>query len=216
VIFSDTFNRADGNNVDSGWNNPGAVYPNFDILTLALRVRGGIGNIVLVWDTLPAGGNQFSQATIVELFVPNGSQAGLCIRSSIGSGGLQFGYFFDRVNAGTVWALRVVDALGETQLGTVPDTFAVNDVLKIASSGLTVTAYRNGAAIMSGVDPNRGGVPAVGRVGFDDRTGQVTDIFRWGSWSGGDAGTAARILRRRTIFHSRTSLFPSRAAGKRV
>ncbi len=186
--FQDNFGRPDGNNVDSGWNNPGAVFPNFDIFGAALRVRGGIGAIVLVWDVLAPSFivNQFSQATIIDFGAPEGTQAGLCIRSSVGSGGKGLGYFFDRLNAGTLWELVVVDPVGSTQLGTVPDTFVAGDLLKIDCVGTTVRAWHNGAVVISGVDPLRmGGVPHGGRVGFYDLTGQNVDVIRWGGWTGG-------------------------------
>jgi hypothetical protein len=200
--FQDNFGRLDGNNVDSGWNNPGAVYPNFDILGAALRVRGGIGAIVLVWDVLASAliKNQFSQATIVELGAPNdGTGAGLVIRSSVPSGGQGQGYFFDRLSNGTGWELRSTGPVTSLQFATVPDTFLAGDVLKIDCVGTTVRAWRNGAVIMTGIDPGGNSSPAAGgRVGFFDVTGVATDLIRWGGWTGGWADLGgAKIMRLR-------------------
>ncbi len=200
--FSDNFGRADGNNVDSGWNNPGAVFPNFDIFGAALRVRGGIGAIVLVWDQLPATSKQFSQATAIEFGgPPEGTQAGLCIRSSVGSGGKGLGYFLDRLNAGPIWELVKVGPVSSVQLASIPDPpYIGGTVFKLQVVGLQVTAFANGVQIMTATDPNggEGVLPAGGRVGFFDLTGQAVDEMRWGGWTGGDiAGGASKMARLR-------------------
>lgn len=202
--FSDTFNRPDGNNVDSGWNNPGAVFPNYDILLSTLRVRGGAGAIVLVWDTIaPAlNSNQFSRANVS--VAGNGSRAGLVIRSSVPSGGRGSGYFLRRTNAGqdpqTGWILEKIGTVGTTTLATVGDVVLAGDQLQLQNVGLLITALRNGAMLMQATDPQggEGPVPAGGRVGFVDITGQPLDLWQWAPWTGGWADLAgAKIMRLR-------------------
>ena len=151
VPVADDFNRADGS-LGSAWT---AQSANTLLLTSA-SVRGPNDDFVCASRSLASttfSNDQSSQVTIARL--DRADSIGVTVRSSGSLTAGTFSGYLLTADGSTFSTLdKIVSGVGSQILDLSSVAWSAGDVLKLAVSGRTLTAYRNGVAIGTITDPD--------------------------------------------------------------